>query len=80
MIDWTTMVARRLATTIGEDVPEGIGLWPRAWEIVDAPSRALMDEMSSLERGEGDRELVVQAGVAVRAAWQLAAREWEARR
>lgn len=80
MTDWTTMVARRLATTIGEEMPEGIGRWPRAWEVVEAPSRALLAEMASLERGDGDRDRVVRAGVEVREAWQAAAREWEASR
>lgn len=77
MSQWTEMVAQRLATAIGEDMPAGIGVWPRAWELVEAPSRALLAEMASLERGDGDRERVVRAGVEVREAWQAAAREWK---
>lgn len=77
--DWTMMVTRRLVTTIGEDAPAGIGRWPRAWEVVEAPSVAFLDEIEKVERGEGSREAVVRAGVELREAWQEAAREYLSR-
>lgn len=71
-------ITRRLVDTIGREAPHGIGRWPRAWEMVEGPSRAFLAATDALERGEGGRNAVVETGVQVREAWQRAALEWEA--
>lgn len=69
-------ITRRLVDTIGREAPHGIGRWPRAWEMVEEPSRIFLAETEALELGIGDREKVIEAGVLVRAAWKAAAVEY----
>jgi len=72
--------ARWVAERVGQIAPPGLGHWPPAWELVEAPSEAFLDALAAWERTGTDdaREAARQAGGAVVAAWREAARQWEA--
>lgn len=58
--------------------PPGLGAWPRAWEMVDAPSARFLEMLKTYRRDdELSRKRVEQAGNDVVRAWKRAAAEWQ---
>lgn len=79
------IMAGRLSDAIRRAVPPGLGHWPRAWEIVEAPSVAFLDALGAWEHaGDGSaKEAELRAAIDDAArrtlrAWKEAARQWEA--
>ena len=70
--DFLTRVHRELVQAIKRDVPEGLGAWQPAWEIVEGPSLLLHRISRDFEEGTANREAVIQAGIALRDAWRRA--------
>jgi hypothetical protein len=75
-----TPVARWVTERVREVASPGLGRWPRAWEIVEKPSREFLDALAAWEEtgAPEDKAAASQAGAAVVAAWREAAREWKA--
>lgn len=71
-------IAGRLCAAIARETPAGLGAWEPAWEIVEAPSAAFLEELALVEAGAGDRDRLVERGVEVLEAWKRAAAEWRA--
>lgn len=74
-----TQICRRLSVAVDRVAPEGIGHWPRAWEIVEAPD---VDFLLALARWEHGPNVDTAADVkvtynAVLEAWKQAIREYE---
>ena len=69
----------QLAADVAAVVPEGIGRWPAAWDIVDPPSAELMVALTAWEAtgSEEDRAGVRAWYNRVLAAWEEAARQYE---
>jgi hypothetical protein len=76
--EWCEWVCRRLHAAIAQETPEGLGAWDPAWDVVEQPSRALLEELEQVERGQGDRERVKRLGVDLLAAWRRAGVRWTA--
>jgi hypothetical protein len=79
------IMAGRLSEAVRRAVPPGIGHWPPAWEVVEAPSAAFLDALRAWEAaGDGApnerelREAIDHAARRALAAWREAARRWEA--
>lgn len=68
----------QLATDVAAIAPPGIGHWPAAWDIVDAPSAELMVALTAWEATglEEDRARVRVWYDRVLAAWKEAARSY----
>lgn len=67
----------QLAHYVAGIAPPGIGAWPRAWEIVEQPSRQFLALLPTLgDGGELARKRLDKAGNAVAAAWKQAAQEY----
>lgn len=75
---WCDHVCVRLHARIARETPAGLGAWDPVWDLVEAPSRALMEELARIERGEGATETAKALGVEVLAAWRRSAMQWEA--
>jgi hypothetical protein len=81
-----TVVARRLAGRVHAVAPAGLGAWGPAWELVEDPSAEFLDALHRWETAEDPsdtaegalKDAVRAAGDKVVAAWQEAARRWEA--
>lgn len=73
---WCEMLVLRLNRAIAGQAPPGLGAWPTAWGITEAPMAALVDELDLIERGQGDPAEAVRLGEEVLAAWTRAAAEW----
>lgn len=72
-------LCRRLAADVAKVAPKGLGAWPPAWEIVEAPSKRFLDLLDEyVETGERERLIppIREAYAAVVAAWEEAARRW----
>ncbi len=72
-------ICERLTVAVEQDTPEGLGRWPRAWEITAAPSADFMLALAIWE-AEPDAESadkVKAAFDAVLNAWRRAANEYE---
>ena len=79
--DRATQICQRLSKAVSELVPEGIGYWPEAWEIV---AKSDADFMLALAMWEADPTDESAAGVkaaykAVLNAWRRAATEYDLR-
>ena len=72
-------LCEQLATDVAAIAPPGIGGWPAAWDIVDAPSAELMVALTAWEATgrDEDRARVREWYNRVLAAWQEAARQYE---
>jgi hypothetical protein len=44
-----TRVARWVTDRVREVAPPGLGRWPRAWELVEAPSAEFLDALAAWE-------------------------------
>lgn len=75
---WCAALAERLTAAILREAPPGLGWWDPAWELVRAPSEALMQELKAIEEGGGSRDRARQLGLDVLAAWRHAAERWRA--
>jgi hypothetical protein len=75
-----TRVARWVTDRVREVAPPGLGRWPRAWELVEAPSAEFLDALAAWEEtgAPEDKAAASQAASDVVAAWREAARQWEA--
>jgi hypothetical protein len=73
------LICRRLAKAVAMVAPAGLGYWPRAWELVEEPSRQFLDALDEwVCGGTADARAELQmAADAVVAAWFSAAAEWE---
>jgi|GEM_PF-5871971 len=79
------IMAGRLTEAIRRAVPPGVGHWPGAWEIVEAPSVAFLDALAAWEHaGDGspnESELLEAIDDGARRTlrvWKEAAKRWEA--
>ena len=72
-------LCRRLAADIAAVAPEGLGSWPPAWELVEAPSGRFLDRLHEwVETGDDELGDVLRyAYVDVVAAWKTAADRWQ---
>lgn len=77
--EWTEKLCSRLSAAIARETPAGLGSWEPAWEMVAAPSRALLQELGRYEREGGDQEAAKRLGLDVLAAWRRAAMRWRAK-
>ena len=77
---WADALCRRVSDDVARRSPAGLGNWPVAWEIVEPPSRRLLDLLASWEanRDPADQRAAEQAADVVCAAWEDAAAQWEA--
>jgi hypothetical protein len=74
-------VSRAVALAIRQYCPAGLGHWPGAWELVEAPSVAFLDALHEWERIGAPYphpESFRRAANAVVHAWREAAERWEA--
>ena len=72
-------LCQQLAGDVAAVVPEGIGRWPEAWDIVDAPTAEFMIAITAWEVTglEEDRGRVREWYKRVIAAWKDAGRRYE---
>jgi hypothetical protein len=79
-----TAAARRIARWLAEQVrqvaPPGLGYWPDAWQLVDAPSGAFLDALADWQASgsAADQQRAQTTAAAVLAAWRAAAEQWAA--
>ena len=71
-------LCHRLAARIAHQSPPGLGRWDPAWEIVEAPSKRLLDALADWERSgaDADQRAALRAAEAVVIAWERAATAW----
>ena len=69
--DRGTGICQRLSQAVSELVPEGIGCWPEAWDIV---AKSDADFMLALARWEADP--TDESAAAVKVAYQAALKAW----
>ena len=76
------ILCQKLSEAVAHIVPEGIGRWDRAWEIVDSSSAIFMNALSAWEIDPSDATMqrVSDAYDAVLDAWRRAAAEFCAER
>ena len=74
-------LCQKLAGHVAVIAPTGIGLWDRAWEIVDGSSATFMASLSTWEIDPSDMTMqrVSDAYDAVLDAWRYAAAEFTER-
>lgn len=79
------LLTREVSRRIADVAPAGLGHWPPAWELVAAPTDAVLDAIHEWEAaGDGTpREEELRRAVSAAAdraleAWREAARRWEA--
>lgn len=73
-----TLLCQRLAADVAGIVPEGIGHWETAWDIVADADAAFLAALTAWEAtgAELERARVRDAYNAVLEAWKVAAREY----
>ena len=74
-----TELCRRLAQDVAAFVPEGIGSWEPAWDIVAEPDIAYLEALTGWEAAPSDetKSAVREAYHAVVEAWREAAHQYE---
>lgn len=79
---WSDDLCHRLHAGIAQQSPPGLGPWPKAWEIVEEPSKRLLDLLGDWERtgNEADQRAAIVAAEDVALAWERAAFAWQAAR
>ena len=77
--DRAKQICERLTVAVAQDTPEGLGRWPRAWEITAAPSADFMLALATWEVApDADAAAGVKAAFdAVVNAWRRAANEYD---
>ncbi len=72
------ILCEKLADHVAVIAPKGIGLWDRAWEIVDGSSATFMNALSAweIEPSNVTMQRVSVAYDAVMAAWRVAVAEY----
>jgi hypothetical protein len=77
--EWAGELCRRLSTHVAQETPRGLRHWEPAWELVEAPSRELLEALSIYEQtgSEAAKRRCIELTGAVLAAWRQAAAEWE---
>ena len=76
------ILCEKLAGHVAEIAPTGIGLWDRAWQIVDGSSATFMDALAAWEVDPSDITMrrVHDAYDLVLESWRVAAAEFTAER
>ena len=74
--EWTDRLSDRLHELVSAEAPAGLGTWAPAWEIVEAPSGELLDELSRIEDGGGSRDRAKRLAVRLREAWREAGQQY----
>lgn len=72
------ILCEKLSEAVAHIVPEGIGRWDRAWDIVDGSSATFMAALSAWEIDPSDATMqqVSEAYDLVLEAWRFAAAEF----
>jgi hypothetical protein len=75
---WSDALCRSLHQTVARTTPAGIGTWEGAWEMVEHPSKRLLEILARWEEGgrPEDKAAASEAAERVLGAWTRAGREW----
>jgi hypothetical protein len=73
------LVAEKVIRRIGEVTPTGLGGWEDAWKLVEKPSDAFLDALSTWEREDTPttRKTLQEAADGLVKAWRKAGETWK---
>ena len=76
---WSDQLCAWLSEAVAHQAPGGLGHWEPAWQIVETPSKTLLEALTAFELSGSDsaREQARQLAREVLNAWSEAAAEWE---